>query len=117
MRKQKFYVVVDLGAQAQVEDEELRKFLISVARRIWTGRWPRRPQDLSYVREGTYMVEEVTLTGGCTMAQGDYYIERACSGGAESRRVVLEVRVGDDARRVIVKRRRDGEGVYRVYVV
>jgi len=119
MKERKFYIVArQEGSEwIQVGKGDLYKFLVAVARRIWSGRWPRRPQNLDAASEGTYLVEEVVVRGDCRSAQGEYYRVLECDDRTESRRVVLEVHVRDGASRVIVKRSRDQENVYRVYVV
>jgi len=119
-RLQRFYVVTrreefDWGP---VEDGDLREFLIAVARKIWNGRWPRRPQSLDHVREGVYRVEEITLYGGCKAVHGEWFTKLVCDNKMDKREITLEVFVSDEPSRVVIRKPKYSlESWYRVYVL
>jgi len=117
---QRFYVVqrreeFDWGP---AEDSDLREFLIAVTRKIWSGRWPRKPRSLDRIREGVYKVEEITLYGGCKAVCGERFTKLICDNKMEKREVVLEVLVNDEPSRVIIRKPKySPENWYRVHVL
>lgn len=98
-----------------VEDDDTREFLIAIARKIWSSRWSRKPQNLDRIRECVYKVE---VYGGCNAVRGEWFTKLICDNKMEKREVVLEVLVNDEPSRVIIRKPKySPENWYRVHAL